>query len=428
MNYSQSDPVGLAGISRSAATKTHIFVADAGSGHRTTAQALIPYIPEDVRKGVRIVNPHTEVIEPGSKLLDKLVAAYADATYNALLTKFSRPGYWSYPFYTLAIVYQKARRRKIDLLIGDFLDRERPDLVIIAMPLLVNNVVRQANRRSIPTLILMTDLEESLIGTWIPRNPTYFLAFGEQAVRRARAKGARHAWLLSGPVLRPKFFERDRHISKFVGVKLGLDPSKPTVLVCFGGYVSSKLADIATVLDEIDVTFQVLFMCGHNTVVRAKLDELHTTYPKRTFGYISRPDRLMEIADIMIGKPGPGTTFEAIAKDLPLLVEMNAGSLPQELRIGKYVVAKGFGRSYRNDFELQQALRDWLVNWSPESRRRNPPFRSDREVRRILNVVYNQLDSRSCLGVETPTQELARLRAENTALRAERTKLATKRD
>jgi 1,2-diacylglycerol 3-beta-galactosyltransferase len=38
----------------------------------------------------------------------------------------------------------------------------------------------------------------------------------------------------------------------------------------------------------------------------------------------------MQLADFLIGKPGPGSISEALAMKLPVIVERNARTLPQE--------------------------------------------------------------------------------------------------
>ena len=56
----------------------------------------------------------------------------------------------------------------------------------------------------------------------------------------------------------------------------------------------------------------------------------------------------MQLADFFIGKPGPGSISEAIAMRLPVIVETNAWTLPQERFNAVWVMEKGVGISLRN--------------------------------------------------------------------------------
>ena len=47
-------------------------------------------------------------------------------------------------------------------------------------------------------------------------------------------------------------------------------------------------------------------------------------------GFTSEVPRYMAISDFFIGKPGPGSISEALAMRLPVIIEQNNWTLPQE--------------------------------------------------------------------------------------------------
>ena len=51
----------------------------------------------------------------------------------------------------------------------------------------------------------------------------------------------------------------------------------------------------------------------------------------------------MSAADFFIGKPGPGSISEALAMKLPVIVERNAWTLPQERYNSEWVRERGVG-------------------------------------------------------------------------------------
>ena len=51
----------------------------------------------------------------------------------------------------------------------------------------------------------------------------------------------------------------------------------------------------------------------------------------------------MQLADYFIGKPGPGSLSEAVAMRLPVIVESNAWTLPQERYNADWIRENGIG-------------------------------------------------------------------------------------
>ena len=51
----------------------------------------------------------------------------------------------------------------------------------------------------------------------------------------------------------------------------------------------------------------------------------------------------MQLADFFIGKPGPGSISEALAMNLPVIVERNAWTLPQERYNADWILYKQVG-------------------------------------------------------------------------------------
>src|SRR5256714_5962436 len=75
---------------------------------------------------------------------------------------------------------------------------------------------------------------------------------------------------------------------------------------------------------------QLLLICGHNQKLAARLRAMPHAAPMFVEGFTKEVPRYMQLADYFIGKPGPGSLSEAIAMGLPVIVERNAWTLPQE--------------------------------------------------------------------------------------------------
>jgi 1,2-diacylglycerol 3-beta-galactosyltransferase len=77
-------------------------------------------------------------------------------------------------------------------------------------------------------------------------------------------------------------------------------------------------------------------------------------------GFTKDVHRLMRAADFMIGKPGPGSIAEAMVRHLPVLIECNIWTLPQERYNAEWVKEKNVGVVLDNFREVAAGVRQML--------------------------------------------------------------------
>ncbi len=68
----------------------------------------------------------------------------------------------------------------------------------------------------------------------------------------------------------------------------------------------------------------------------------------------------MGLADFFVGKPGPGSISEALKMDLPVIVERNAWTLPQERYNAQWVAENQFGVVLKNFRQIDRAVAELL--------------------------------------------------------------------
>ena len=88
---------------------------------------------------------------------------------------------------------------------------------------------------------------------------------------------------------------------------------------------------------------QLVLICGHNRKLRGKLESRAHAAPVFIEGFTTEVPRYMQLADYFIGKPGPGSISEAVVMRLPVIVERNAWTLPQERYNAEWVREQGVG-------------------------------------------------------------------------------------
>ena len=100
-------------------------------------------------------------------------------------------------------------------------------------------------------------------------------------------------------------------------------------------------------------------------------------------GFTSEIPSFTHLSDFLIGKPGPGSISEAIAMKLPVIVERNAFTLPQERYNADWIVEKQTGIVLRNFRYIVQAVAELL---QPENYRRFHAYAAAIENRAVFEI------------------------------------------
>jgi len=193
---------------------------------------------------------------------------------------------------------------------------------------------------------------------WMEKQEQYLICGSDKAVVQARALGFTddRIFRASGMILRPGFYQPvtvDRVAERR---KLGLDPERPTGLVLFGGQGSKVMLDIAARLPYT----QLILICGKNSGLAERLKAMPATAPRFIEGFTSEIPYYMSLADFFIGKPGPGSISEAVAMELPVIVERNIWTLPQERYNADWVIERNAGLVLPNFRGIRGAVEELL--------------------------------------------------------------------
>jgi processive 1,2-diacylglycerol beta-glucosyltransferase len=154
-----------------------------------------------------------------------------------------------------------------------------------------------------------------------------------------------------------KFHDRLTLINRF-----GLNPELQTVLIMGGGQGLGPIKDIVDELDSLDNEFQIMIVTGINKPLAKWLKERQPRNRKKmiVFEYVSNIDEIMEVASLVITKPGGLTTSEALAKGLPMVI---INPIPgQEMNNAQYLLGKGAAVKAESAKGLRQEVSNLLLN------------------------------------------------------------------
>lgn len=375
-----------------------VFYADAGGGHRATAEALREILEATGRFRVTLLNPYRELI-PHLDLMTRLTGHSGEDFYNNVVLRKGRTELLCWLFYLLLkINYIACGPRTVRLVTEEF-DRLRPDIALSAMPM-ANDVIVQALARHRSGLsgqsadpqavVLMTDWSELSRGVWLPRQGVYHAICGtaesRAQARRVPALDATRVHPLTGLLIRPEFVAAA--VRPAPAETLGLDPDRPVVTVLYGAQGSDRMLALARTLIHVPHTAQIVFLCGRNAALAAALRAEDFPYSAQIVEFTDRVPDYLACSDLFVGKPGPGSVSEALALGLPVLLDRRM-ALPQEMAILKHVQRQGLGQAFSSMKEFRRGFTRHLAAHPPDHACETPPpNRSTEEIAGILAAIH----------------------------------------
>jgi 1,2-diacylglycerol 3-beta-galactosyltransferase len=263
------------------------------------------------------------------------------------------------------LVIRLSHGKQVNVL-QSYWEKHRPDMVVSLIPH-YNRALKITLDRvwpGTPFVTLLTDIADYPPHFWIERVDQHVICGSQMAARQAMEIGIpkEHVLLTSGMILHPRFYAPLDVNRRAERMRRGLRPDLPTGLVMFGGEGSTEMLRIAKALNREDSGFQLILLCGKNEELADQLRGLNQRIPMFVRGFTRDVPLYMEISDFFIGKPGPGSISEALAKQLPVIVQRNAWTLAHERYNADWVEEMGVGLAVR-DFttDLEGAVRTMLA-------------------------------------------------------------------
>ncbi|MGB2667832.1 MAG: glycosyltransferase [Candidatus Acidiferrum sp.] len=342
--------------------KIQILFHDAGGGHRNAAVALQTVIAQQNRAW-QVDLVQFQDLTDHLDVLRKLTGIRIQEQYNVLL----RNG-WTLGATQLLRVLQTTIRifhgPMVDLLARHF-QKQPADLMVSVIPHF-NREIAEAWSRCYPGrpfITIITDLADFPPRFWIdPGNQQYVICGTEKAVEQARqlGKDPAHIFPTSGMILRPDFYQEDSADPFALRRELNLRSDLSTGMLLFGGFGSKVMYAIVERLEAAALPLQLIVICGRNEKLAEKFRARAWKIPLHIVGFTKEVHRLMRAADFLIGKPGPGSVAEAMVRKLPVILECNAWTLPQERYNTEWVKEKGVGIVLHNFREIVSGVQQLM--------------------------------------------------------------------
>src|SRR6266446_2128833 len=373
--------------------RVHVVFHDGGGGHRNAAVALQTVISQQQRDW-QIELIQFQDLTDRLDVLRKLTGIRIQQQYNTMLQNG-----WTLGSTQLLRVLQATIRvfhRPLVNLLERFWREKPADLLISVIPHFNRQICESWAKvyPGRPFVTIITDLADFPPRFWIEPIPEQIVVVGsERAEQQARdfGKTEKNLFQASGMILRPEFYAEQKESPTAIRNSLGLDPNLPTAIVLFGGYGSNVIYDIGEQIDAARLPSQMILVCGKNEKLAARLRAAKWNLPLHIVGFTREVNRLMHAADFLIGKPGPGSIAEAMISGLPVLVECNSSTLPQERYNTEWVVEKQVGLVVKSLKNPVPAVRSLLEPGKLAALQHNVKSLQNRAVFEIADFLSTQL-------------------------------------
>ncbi len=312
--------------------------SDTGGGHRAAAKSLISAVK--ILKGDEIEQEAIDVFASGSSFLNVFARGYAPMIRYA-------PWFWRFLWFSLNSTKRLEMLEKIasPFILNNIarIFREKdPDILVSVHPL-VNHLSIKAMRKNgkrIPFVTVGMDPVD-LHKSWVSPDTDVMVVATEEAKQICIKEGLPEDRIkVLGIPIDPRFAEQhDKNVAR---EKIGLKKGVYTVLVMGGGEGAGNIYEIVDQLKNNAKDIQLIVICGRNESLKSKLEGMKLDFPAKIYGFTNDVPEIMDASDIIITKGGPGAIFEALAKDLPMII---TSWLPgQEEGNVKYVLEHKIGR------------------------------------------------------------------------------------
>lgn len=371
---------------------------DAGGGHRSAANALQAVTERQGRPWALNLLNIQEFLDPIDPVL-RVTGIRMQDVYNRILGSGWTLGAKQGMPVLRALI--RAYRAPIIRRLREFWLHERPDMVVSVIPHF-NRALAISTRGlgwRVPFVTILTDLADYPPHMWIEPESEFLICGSERAVAQARAAGHTdgRVFRTSGMILHPRFYEVQEVDCRAERERLGLDPECPTGLVMFGGHGAHAMLDIFHRLDACRENLQLIFICGHNERLRHRLAGQRSRKKFFVEGFTIQVPYYMQLSDFFIGKPGPGSVSEALKFQLPVIVEKNAWTLPQERFNADWIATHGAGIVMKSFRQIGAAVEELLSGGKLTEYRANAARLENQAVFEVPEILQKILVATACL-------------------------------
>lgn len=343
-----------------------LVFSDTGAGHRSAAEALKRSMVEIVSKrGEQPPEIVMQDIIEESNAINRLF----EHMYNRLLK--DRQEWMKYYFQLIEWVkpndselgYQLCKSYTQQLI------KELAPKVIVSVHPMVNHFLARTLKDldlsgKVKLITVLTDPSANLWTGWACPDADLTIAPNDLAREKLLSLGLAPSKVkVIGMPIKPEFLKPPQESRHDFLSGLGLKPEQATIIITAGSAGGGNMAKIYEALKQSNREVQVIFLCGRNARLQAKMEKVCQSTPLKTvvMPYISNISDGMNACDLLVTKAGGLTTFEAVARRLPMALDLLVEPMPQEAGNVELLLEAGLAKAVKEPEDILPIVEDLEV-------------------------------------------------------------------
>lgn len=309
-----------------------VFTSRGGHGHTSAAEAITNLLGKEYN--VEVVNIFDLImpdLDPAKHALFGNI--FSDKVYNEALSRG-----WNNTINLVTRYYARRKFAKQSKLIGEVIGhyycKAKPSMVISLLPYVNKGIMLASEKSKVPFVIVGVDAELT----------NYFIGFKPGQIDDKLLLTVPFEMNLYSALFEKMQFPKDqievtglplrkgftKHLPKrAMRQKLNLPTEQFNILLLMGGAGSPVLKSYVKEIAKANTKAHLVVITGRNHKLAEKIRqiELPAGLTMDVLGYTKDVAEYMAAADVLITKPGPTTIAEAIALDLPLILDRTVNPL-----------------------------------------------------------------------------------------------------
>ena len=327
------------------------------SGHRSATLAI--------EKAIKELRPDTEILNINAfNYTNPISEKVINRIYMEVIKR--TPKIWDYLYDNPSVVKALANIKKYvhkfnSPKLKKLFDSFHPDLVVCtqAFPCGMVADYKKTYGVNLPLVAVLTDYIPHAY--WVYDTVDYYITPSEDVSLRLGKKGIAAEKIRSYGIPFDHKFNRKADLEGIFN-KLKLEPQKPVILIMGGGQGLGPIKTIVKSLEKSKHDICELIVAGTNKKLLNSLKRKVKKYKKEIhlFGFIQNIHELMQIASLIISKPGGVTTAEVLSMGLPMVI---VNPIPgQEVNNTTFLTHKGAAVKTDEPQDVYQIIDGLLEN------------------------------------------------------------------
>ncbi len=347
--------------------------SNTGGGHKSATQAIVAALNEtwSTRTDSAMPTIELEDIIENSNSLNHFFVDF----YNFLLRYKQDWVKYYYNFIEMAKPNSSEfGYRLCNEYIKKVLKNTKPDIIVSVHPMVNHYIARclkEMKMTNTKLIVVVTDPNGKFWTGWACQDADLTIAPNDLARQRLIKLGLSDSKIkIIGMPVEPVFTRPAIKNRQTWLTEVGLKPDVLTICITGGSAGGGKIIEVYRSLKKCTKEIQIVVLCGRNEKLMQSLELEKASSPHATalLLYAESMSDVMAACDLLVTKCGGLTTFEAIARRIPMAIDMITDPMPQEEDTARILIETGLANPVEKADDILNIVNGMELNLNNHNR------------------------------------------------------------